>query len=58
MLNQKKSLVICKAGYIVEYLEETEIAKSMRCIMLKARLNNVGFYRCENGNTGWHGEQK
>lgn len=31
------------AGYTVEYLEETEIAKSMRCIMLKDRLNNVGF---------------
>lgn len=39
----KKALVICTAGHTVEYLEETGIAQSMRCIMLKDRLNNVGF---------------
>lgn len=34
---------MCTAGHTVEYLEETGIAQSMRCIMLKDRLNNVGF---------------
>ena len=42
-IKPKKALVICTAGHTVEYLEETGIAKSMRCIMLKDRLNNVGF---------------
>jgi NAD(P)H dehydrogenase (quinone) len=42
-IKPKKALVICTAGHNVEYLEETGIAQSMRCIMLKDRLNNVGF---------------
>lgn len=42
-IKPKKALVICTAGHTVEYLEETGIAQSMRCIMLKDRLNNVGF---------------
>jgi len=38
-----KALVICSAGHTEEHLEETGIAKSMRCIMLQDRLKNVGF---------------
>ncbi len=37
-----KALVICPAGHPVEYLEETGVAPSMRCIMLNDRLRGVG----------------
>ena len=39
----KKALVICPAGHPVEYLEETGVAPSMRCIMLNDRLRGVGI---------------
>ena len=42
-IHPKKALVICSAGHTVENLEETGIAESMRCIILKDRLQNVGF---------------
>ena len=42
-IKPEKALVICSAGHTVEKLEETGIAESMRCIMLKDRLQNVGF---------------
>ncbi|AKB26838.1 glutathione-regulated potassium-efflux system ancillary protein KefG [Methanosarcina siciliae T4/M] len=42
-IKPKKALVLCTAGHTIEYLETTGIAQSMRCIMLKDRLNNVGF---------------
>ena len=38
----KKALVICSAGHTVEHLEETDIAESMRRIMLNDRLLGIG----------------
>ena len=38
----EKALVLCSAGHTVEHLEETDIAESMRCIMLNDRLLGVG----------------
>lgn len=47
VITPKKALVLCTAGHSEEHLEETGIAQSMRCIMLKDRLNNVGFSEAE-----------
>jgi len=38
----EKALVLCSAGHTVEHLEETDIADSMRRIMLNDRLLGVG----------------
>ena len=38
----QKALVICPAGHMVEHLEETGIAESMRKIMLQDRLLGIG----------------
>lgn len=46
-INPKKALVLCTAGHSVEHLEATGIAQSMRCIMLKDRLENVGITEAE-----------
>jgi NAD(P)H dehydrogenase (quinone) len=43
LIAPRKALVLCTAGHPVGHLEETGIAESMRCIMLKDRLKNVGF---------------
>ena len=42
-ISPKKALVICPAGHTEEVLEESGVAKCMRCIMLQDRLKNVGF---------------
>jgi NAD(P)H dehydrogenase (quinone) len=42
-IKPKKAIVLCTAGHTVEHLEETGIADSMRCVMIRDRLNNVGF---------------
>ena len=39
----KKAIVLCTAGHTNEDLELTEIAQSMKFIMIKDRLNNVGI---------------
>jgi NAD(P)H dehydrogenase (quinone) len=43
IINPKKAIVLCTAGHTNEDLEAAGIAESMRCIMIKDRLNNVGL---------------
>lgn len=39
----KKALILCSAGHPVNHLEQTGIAESMRTIMIKDRILNVGI---------------
>ncbi|MCK5455232.1 MAG: flavodoxin family protein, partial [Calditrichia bacterium] len=43
----KKALVICSAGHTEQHLEETEIAESMRKIMLNDRLLGIGIQQAD-----------
>ncbi len=38
----EKALVLCSAGHTVEHLEQTGVAESMRCILLRDRLLGIG----------------
>lgn len=43
----KKALILCPAGHPVEHLEKIGIAESMRTIMIKDRLFNVGIKKAK-----------
>ncbi len=43
----KKALVICSAGHTEQHLEETDIAESMRKIMLNDRLLGIGIQQAD-----------
>ncbi len=43
----KKTLILCPAGHPVEHLEKIGIAESMRTIMIKDRLFNVGIKKAK-----------
>jgi len=43
LIRPKKAIILCTAGNTNVDLENTGIAPSMRCIMIKDRLNNVGI---------------
>jgi NAD(P)H dehydrogenase (quinone) len=43
LVKPKKAIVLCSAGHTNDDLELTGIARSMKCIMIQDRLNNVGI---------------